>query len=108
MTESEGRILRYDSPDPDPRKNLTINLIAPSSLTAQVTDTREIWRGRVWELAEKIKNDCQPEIDAGSITLNGAFKREASRYARPNGKGFTAESLRNSLNQQRNKQAGNP
>lgn len=75
------------------------------SLTANA-NVREVWRGKVYELAQQIEKD----FEAGRIearSLNAAFKIACQRYVRRNGRPFTAHSLRMSLRQFRDRQAGN-
>jgi hypothetical protein len=65
------------------------------------------WFGRVYELAQSIKND-HDQGHLGTISLDKAFSQACVHYIQPDGKPFTARSLRESLRQIQDKALGQP
>jgi hypothetical protein len=65
------------------------------------------WFGKVWQLAESIKND-HDQGHLGGITLEKAFTQACDHYEKPDGESFTPRSLRESLRQREDKMHGQP
>jgi hypothetical protein len=70
------------------------------------TESRTVWHGKVHELASSIQNDFD-QGHFGQISAERAFEQAASRHVRPDGRPFSAKSLRQSLRQLNNKLQGN-
>jgi hypothetical protein len=65
------------------------------------------WFGKVWQLAESIKND-HDQGHLGGISLEKAFAQACAHYEKPDGESFTPGSLRESLRQREDKMHGQP
>lgn len=77
---------------------------APASASA----TPMLWEGKAVDLAEKIIDDHRAELTAGKITKTALLAREAPLWRKPDGKAFSAASMRNLLNERKNKRLGTP
>ena len=77
-------------------ERVTAKMDAAISDSGDVAADRKIWPGRVYQLAQAVKNQWD-EGEFGEISLEQAFKREAERYVRPDGRSFNPRSLRESL-----------
>jgi len=69
---------------------------------------RPVWDGRVIELACKVRDDWEASPKVRAKTLNAALEQACSLWVRPDGRQFSAKSLRELLRKKAHKINGDP
>jgi hypothetical protein len=69
---------------------------------------RKVWHDSIVELACKVRDDWEASRKVKAKTLNAALEQACARWVRPDGRQFSAKSLRELLRKRTSKINGDP